>query len=69
MIAIDIFSGDLEGLAYMEIEFTDIDDAVAYGNPDWVIADVTDDVHYKNGYLARFGIPENYEELRRHYEG
>ena len=68
-IAIDIFSGDLEGLAYMEIEFANIDDAVAYGNPDWVIADVTDDVHYKNGYLARFGIPENYEELRRHYEG
>ncbi|MCR5528593.1 MAG: hypothetical protein K6F49_05170 [Saccharofermentans sp.] len=30
---------------------------------------MADDVHYKNGYLARFGIPENYEELRRHYEG
>lgn len=65
LIAIDIFAGDLEGLAYMEIEFTNMDEATEYGNPDWVIADVTNDVNYKNGYLARYGIPESFEEKRR----
>lgn len=65
LIAIDIFSGDLEGLAYMEIEFVNPDEAEAYGNPDWVIEDVTDDINYKNGYLARYGIPDSFYEKRR----
>ncbi len=58
IIAIDIFHGDLEGLAYMEIEFADFASSDAYKTPDWVIAEVTDDIRYKNGHLARFGIPE-----------
>ena len=57
IVAIDIFEGDLSGLAYMEIEFANMDEALAYETPDWVIKDVTDDVNYKNGHLARFGIP------------
>lgn len=58
IVAIDIFEGDLSGLAYMEIEFANMDEALAYETPDWVIKDVTDDVNYKNGHLARFGIPQ-----------
>ena len=58
VIAIDIFHGDLDGLAYMEIEFPDFSSAEKYQTPDWVIADVTDDIRYKNGHLARYGIPE-----------
>jgi CYTH domain-containing protein len=58
VIAIDIFHDDLDGLAYMEIEFASIEESNAYGNPDWVIKDVTADINYKNGHLARFGIPE-----------
>lgn len=58
VIAIDIFHGDLDGLAYMEIEFENIDAANNYQTPDWVIADVTSDERYKNGCLARYGIPE-----------
>ena len=58
LVAIDIFEGDLEGLAYMEIEFANMEEALAYETPDWVIKDVTDDVNYKNGHLARFGIPQ-----------
>ena len=54
---IDIFSGDLEGLAYMEIEFPSLSDAESYPNPDWVISDVTNDPHYKNKSLAEFGLP------------
>lgn len=59
VVAIDIFSGELEGLAYMEIEFTSEEEANAYITPDWVIKDVTDDIRYKNAYLARYGIPED----------
>ena len=58
VIAIDIFHDDLDGLAYMEIEFASIEESDAYGNPDWVIKDVTADINYKNGHLARYGIPE-----------
>ena len=58
VIAIDIFHDDLDGLAYMEIEFASIEESDAYGNPDWVIKDVTSDINYKNGYLARYGIPK-----------
>lgn len=59
---IDIFSGDLKGLAYLEIEFIDIESSEKYGNPDWVIKDVTTDLLYKNGHLARYGIPKSYFE-------
>lgn len=58
LIAIDIFHGDLEGLAYMEIEFANVAESDAFTTPDWVIADVTDNINYKNGHLARYGIPE-----------
>lgn len=59
---IDIFSGDLEGLAYLEIEFVDTESANNFSTPNWVIKDVTTDLSYKNGYLARYGIPESYFE-------
>lgn len=58
LVAIDLFKGDLEGLAYMEIEFLNMEEATAFETPEWVIADVTDDVRYKNGHLARYGIPK-----------
>lgn len=58
LYAIDIFKGDLEGLAYMEIEFENKELADKFKTPDWVIKDVTADIRYKNGYLARYGIPE-----------
>ena len=59
VVAIDIFSGELEGLAYMEIEFANEDEANKFKTPSWVIKDVTDDVRYKNGHLARYGIPKD----------
>ena len=42
----------------MEIEFLNMEEATAFVTPEWVIADVTDDVRYKNGHLARYGIPK-----------
>lgn len=64
VIAIDIFKGDLDGLAYMEIEFASKEEAYNYKTPDWVIEDVTSDVRYKNSYLARYGIPNENEEVQ-----
>ena len=42
----------------MEIEFENKELADKFKTPDWVIKDVTADIRYKNGYLARYGIPE-----------
>lgn len=58
ILEIDIFKGNLEGLAYMEVEFENEEKAKEFKTPDWVIKDVTADVRYKNGHLARYGIPE-----------
>ncbi len=58
LIAIDIFHDDLDGLAYMEIEFSTKKESDNYKDPKWVIKDVTDDINYKNGHLARYGIPK-----------
>ena len=54
---IDVFTGMLTGLAYLEIEFPDLASARAYPDPEWVTADVTDDTRYKNSSLALCGIP------------
>jgi len=56
----DIFSGSLDGLAYMEIEFPSEQEAAAYPNPPWAIKDVTFDHRYKNASLAKNGMPEDY---------
>lgn len=55
---IDIFHGDLAPMAYLEIEFSKVEDAVAFKSPSWVIKDVTDDFRYKNAGLAKYGKPE-----------
>ena len=54
---IDIFHDQLEGLAYLEIEFENEKEAKEFNSPDWVIKDVTDNINYKNGYLSRYGLP------------
>ena len=56
---IDIFHDQLDGLAYLEIEFEDEKKAKEFNAPDWVIKDVTDNINYKNGYLSRYGIPSD----------
>lgn len=58
LIAIDIFHGELDGLAYMEIEFKNEEESNNFEDPKWVVKDVTNDINYKNGHLARYGIPE-----------
>jgi CYTH domain-containing protein len=55
---IDIFKGELSGLAYLEIEFPDELSAENFQAPDWVIKDVTLEKGFSNGELAEFGMPE-----------
>lgn len=57
--AIDIFKGDLEGLAYYEMEFINEELANSYTPPSWISKEVTSDKRYKNGSLAQFGIPKD----------
>ena len=64
-IAIDIFSGEFEGLAYLEIEFENKETAQNYETPDWVIQDITTDLYYKNGHLSRYGIPSSFYEYMK----
>ena len=54
---IDVFSGALQGLAYLEIEFPDVESAENYPSPAWVRSDVTHYVSYNNSALAQNGIP------------
>lgn len=62
MIDIDIFHDQLDGLAYMEIEFPSTKSANSFKNPDWVIKDITTDMPYKNGHLARYGLPNSFKQ-------
>lgn len=57
--AIDIFKDDLEGLAYFEVEFRNEELANSYIPPSWITKEVTSDSRYKNGSLARYGIPKD----------
>lgn len=54
---IDLFSGDLQGLAYLEIEFPDLETANSFPSPAWAEADVTMDGRFKNSSLALHGMP------------
>ena len=54
---IDIFEGELKGLAYLEIEFETEGQALAFPAPAWVTREVTFEKGYTNGALARHGMP------------
>ena len=68
LLEFDIFEGDLEGLAYLEIEFENLEEAQKYQEPSWVIKEVTDDESYKNASLAQYGIPESFYKYMEEYK-
>ena len=55
---IDIFHGNLSPLAYLEIEFPSVEEAMSFKTPSWAVKDVTDDFRYKNAGLAKYGMPK-----------
>lgn len=60
MLEVDIYSGALEGLACLEVEFENSEQADGFKTPGWVVKEVTGDLNYKNGHLARYGIPATF---------
>lgn len=56
---IDVFEGKLKGLACLEVEFPTKEDADCFSIPSWIKKEVTDDVRYRNSFLARNDIPKD----------
>jgi adenylate cyclase len=56
-VELDVFTGELSGLATAEVEFASEADADAFGAPTWLGREVTDDPRYKNQRLATEGLP------------
>ena len=53
--SVDVFGGALSGLILAEIELSDPDETFA--KPDWLGAEVTHDLRYRNAALAERGLP------------
>lgn len=58
-IELDIYTGNLEGLATAEVEFENILESQSYIPPEWVGREITEDKYYKNKNLAMKGLPKN----------
>lgn len=54
---LDVFSGALDGLCLVEVEFDSAEQAEVFDAPSWFGAEVTDDQRYTNAWLARHGKP------------
>lgn len=54
---LDLYSNNLDGLITVEVEFATESDALTFIPPHWFGKDVTEDVRYKNNYMALHGIP------------
>jgi len=54
---IDVFEGKLKGLACLEVEFPNKEEADGFIAPSWIEKEVTGDFRYGNCYLAQTGIP------------
>lgn len=49
---LDVFSGRLEGLVFLEVEFSNEEEAKNFIPPSWFGEDVSFDRHYSNSYLS-----------------
>lgn len=54
---LDVFSGHLETLVLVEVEFEDLEAALCFSPPEWFGMEVTDDKNFKNKALASNGLP------------
>lgn len=55
---LDVYTGHLEGLSTIEVEFDSIEEANSFIPPNWFGKDVTFDHRYKNTSLSIDGIPK-----------
>ncbi len=56
-VSVDEFSGDLVGLIMAEAEFDDMQTMSSYSMPDFASVEVTGDIRYTGGELAKMGFP------------
>jgi CYTH domain-containing protein len=54
---LDRYSGDLDGLVTVEVEFASVAQARSFEPPSWFGREVTDDSRYANRRLAVDGLP------------
>ena len=54
---LDLFSGELEGLVILEVEFPSVEAAVSFDPPAWFGKEVTNDPAYHNSALSRGADP------------
>ena len=52
---LDLFHNQLEGLYFIEVEFTDEEDASHFVPPDWFGENVSNDERYTNSFLSQCG--------------
>ena len=50
---LDIFLGNLKGLYFIEVEFSDEEDAAGFIPPDWSGENVSNDKRYTNNFLSQ----------------
>lgn len=58
---LDLFSGDLEGLVILEVEFPSVEAAVSFEPPAWFGQEVTNDPAYHNSVISRGADPRKRE--------
>lgn len=61
---LDVYSGDLEGLKIVEVEFQTVEQAISFNPPSWFGKDVTTVEDYKNAMLSTQGLPTKNAGLR-----
>ena len=49
---LDVFRGRLQGLAFVEVEFPNVETARGFRPPEWMGQDVSEDHRYRNGFLS-----------------
>ena len=62
-LEIDVFHKELDGFAYMEVEFDNVEEAKAYNPPSFIIKELTGDKRYTNAALARGIVPDLSKEM------
>ena len=57
LVAVDIYSHELTGLAVAEVEFENVEKSEKFNPPSWFGKEITSDMRYKNANLSRDGMP------------
>lgn len=60
---LDVFYGELEGLALVEVEFESVSEAQEFQQPDWFGEDVSDDGRYRNSFLSSIRDRKEFLEI------